>query len=185
MSDFQVGGRIMHTPHTTKWLASDNQLFVGYSIIPTMSPSYGLTAQYGYDIYQDNNFYEAHSVILEGDDITFYPKWTTFSGQFVSTQELEDSGCRQLLWSEFIDSKFVATPKIDWPLLATYADVLRSPNGDFLAYLTTGEECGMDTDVHPGIVLIDLNSEHIAISDIAELSGDITLIDWFEISTIK
>jgi hypothetical protein len=70
-------------------------------------------------------------------------------------------------------------------LLATYSDILRSPNGDFLAYLTTGEECGTDNDVNPSIVLINLNGEQIVVPDIGELSEDITLIGWFEIPTIK
>lgn len=180
--DYDDSRYIVH--YTAKWLAPDNQLFVGYSIIP-IPPSSGLTAQYGYDIYQDNNFHEAHSAVLSRDDTIFYPQWTTFAQQFVSTQEHKDSGCRQLFWSEFINSEFTAITKDEWPLLAIYSDVLRSPNGNFLAYLTTGNECEINNGIKPRIVLIDLSSEQIAVLDIGELQGDMALIDWFEILTVE
>ncbi|MCC6605574.1 MAG: PD40 domain-containing protein [Anaerolineae bacterium] len=183
LTDFDYDDSRYIVRYTTKWLASDNQLFVAYSIMPMMPPSYGLVAQHGFDIYQQSDFNQGNRVVLDNDDSTYHPIWATYNdGQFFASVEHESSGCRQLIQGnyDYGTSELTLTPKSDWPLLATYSDILTSSNGSYLAYLTTGEICSAEDHTQTQIVLADLEQDQITLLEMTAFTEEVRLLDWID-----
>lgn len=181
LTDFNYDDNRYIVHYAPKWLGMDNHLLVGYSIIPMMPPSSGLTAQHGYNVYQNNAFNKMHSINLE-EYPNIFPIWSTIDDQFaLMTKNDNETNCRQLFLGEQSESDYTVTPQTDWPLLTTYSNVLRSSTGNHLAYLTTGENCDGENNPQPSIVTINLNTNQVSTHDMTGLSGEIELLEWVQL----